>query len=279
MNRMHRLLVIMTVALALAAGLVGPAHAAPPSNDGAGQAKAVTGVGYSDSVNVSQATAGSNDPARCSNNASVWYRYRATATETINVNTGGSNYDTVLGVYTGRPGAFTSLRCVDDDFALQAAADVRVEAGRTYHFMVAACCGRGRDGTTYGQRLLLRFHVTRPLVVEQLTVADTGTVSPTVEGDARVTMSTLCDRVADRGRVSATLQQRVGEIFVARGSVFRGVGCGTSATETTLRFFPEGDVTFGEGSATVTVRLTACSRETGTCTRRRITEEVVLAFP
>jgi hypothetical protein len=276
---MHRLLVIMTVALALAAGLVSPARAAAPSHDGPGQAKAVAGIGFADSVNVSQATAGPNDPAGCSNNASVWYRYRATATETINVNTSGSNYDTVLGIYTGRPGAFTRVKCVDDAFTLQAATDLRVESGRTYHFMVAACCGRGRDGQDFGRRLVLRFHVGRPLVVEQLTVADTGTVSPTADGDARLTTSSLCDRVADRGRLSATLQQRVGEIFVARGSASRSAQCGTSVSENTVRISPEGDVTFAAGPATVTVRLIACSRETGTCTRRRITGEVVLALP
>lgn len=279
MNRMHRLLVISTVALALAAGLVSPAQAAAPSNDGPGRAKAVTGIGFSDSVNVSQATAGPNDPAGCSNNASVWYRYRATATETINVNTIGSNYDTVLGVYTGRPGGFTGLRCVDDAVTLQAALDLRVEAGRTYHFMVAACCGRGRDGQAFGRRLVLRFHVGRPLLVEELTVADSGTVSPTVDGDARLTMSSLCNRASDSGRVKGTLRQRVGEFFVARGSVSRSATCGTSATEMTLRFLPEGDVTFAEGPATVSLRLAACSRETGTCTRRRITEEVLLVLP
>jgi len=277
MNRMHRLALITAVALTLAASVTGPAHAAAPSNDGPGRAKVATGVGYTDSVNVSQATSGRRDPTNCANNASVWYEYTAGTTERINVNTSGSNYDTVIGVYTGTRDALTRVRCVDDDFTFQAGLDLEVEAGTTYYFMVAACCGNGRDGQDYRQPLRLQFHMMTPLGIDQLAAADTGIVDR-ADGEAHVTVSHQCNHVA-RGFWDARLLQRVGATFVAKGFSFPRSTCGTSTSDLTLTFEPGGDVAFDEGPASVTIRLDACSRETGTCTRRRIAEEVVLAYP
>jgi hypothetical protein len=117
----------------------------------------------------------------------------------------------------------------------------------------------------------------RPLRIERLTVADSGTVD-LADGDARLTLSRRCNRVADRGRLFGTLQQRVGDTFVARSFLFRRATCGTSNSDMTLGFRPESDIAFGEGPATVSVRLRVCSPEPRTCAGRRITEEVVLAF-
>jgi hypothetical protein len=279
MNQLHRLCVITAVVLTLTAGVTGPAQAAAPSNDGPKHAKVATGVGYTDSVNVSQATSGRRDPTDCSNNASVWYKFTPITTETINVNTGGSNYDTVIGVYTGKPGAFTKVACRNDRFALHAGLDVEVRAGRTYFFMVGACCGNGRDGQDYQrQPLRLQFHVMAPLRVEQLAVAGTGIVDR-ADGDAHLTVSRQCNVVADEGFLEATLQQRVGDTFIARGFRFRRATCGPSSSDMTLRFQPELDIAFVEGAATVSVRLIACSEATRTCSRRSITRDVVLAFP
>jgi hypothetical protein len=280
MNRLHRLLVIMAVALALAAGSISPAQAAAPSNDGPGGATAATGIGFTDSVNVSQATSGSSDPTDCANNASVWYRYRATTTQTINVNTMGSNYDTVLGVYTGRLGALTRVACRNwSRFNRQAALDLRVEEGKTYHFMVGVCCGTGRDGRDFSQQpLLLQFSMTAPLAIDRVAIPGDGRVSPTNAGSATLPLSIRCNHAAG-GNWSGVLRQRVSEIFVARGFAFRRTACGTTPTETSLTFQPEGDVAFVEGPAIVSLRLSACSRDTGTCTVRRLTREVVLANP
>ena len=278
MNRMHRLAVITAVALTLAAGVTSPAHAAAPSNDGFGNAEAATGIGYTDSVNVSQATSGRRDPTNCANSASVWYRYTPTASQTINVNTNGSNYDTVIGVYTGGPGALTRVACRDDGFTSRAALDLEVQAGTTYYFMVGACCGKGRDGLEFQrQPLLLQFRMTEPLSIEQLAAGGTGTVGR-ADGEAQVTVSRQCTPAAEQSVVEASLRQRVGGTFVARSFSFRRAPCGTSSSDIALRFLPRGDIAFGEGPATVSVRLTACSRATGTCTRRSITGEVVLAF-
>jgi hypothetical protein len=276
---MHRLCVITAVALTLTAGVTGPAQAAAPSNDGPRHAKVATGINYVDSLNVSQATSGRRDPTDCANNASVWYQYTPSTTETINVNTSGSNYDTVLGVYTGTPGAFTKVACVNWGFTRQAALDLEVQAGTTYYFMVAVCCGSGRDGQDYQQQpLLLQFRMMAPLRIDQLAAADTGVVDRT-DGEANVRMSYQCSHDASRGWWEARLQQRVGGTFVAKGFSSRRATCGTSPSDSALAFQPEGDIAFDAGPATVRVWLQVCSRETGTCAQRRISEEVVLAYP
>jgi hypothetical protein len=278
MNRMHRIAVITTMALTLAGGITSPAQAAAPSNDGPGRAKAATGIGYSDSVDVSQATSGALDPTTCGNNASVWYKYSPLTTRTINVNTSGSDYDTVIGVYTGSPTALTKVRCVNWGFTRHAALDLRVQAGTSYYFMVGVCCGTGRDGREYGRQLHLKFHLMAPLRIAELSAADTGVVSRT-DGEARVTVSRRCAPTARSGFVRASLRQRVGETFVARGFKFRRATCGATASDIVLGLKPEGDIAFGAGPATATVRWQACSPLTGTCARRSITKQVVLAFP
>jgi hypothetical protein len=55
----------------------------------------------------------------------------------VTIDTAGSDFDTVLGVYTGSPGSFTQVACVDDvfepDFSLQARVTIETIAGVTYY--------------------------------------------------------------------------------------------------------------------------------------------------
>ena len=278
MNPLHRLCVVSVAAVALVAGVMAPAYAAAPSNDGPGRAKVASGIGYTDSVNVSRATSGRLDPTNCSNNASVWYKFRASTTETINVNTTGSNYRTTIGVYTGKPGAFTAVRCVVWTAFPQAALDLKVKAGTTYYFMIGAYSWprNGRDGQDFKkQPLLLQFNMRTPLRIDQLAAADAGTVDQ-ADGDAHVTVTHQCNYATEREWVEARLRQRVGDTFVAKGFTWRRADCGT---DTPLTFAPRGDIAFVPGPATVTVLMQVCARETGNCKWRRITEEVVLAYP
>ena len=68
----------------------------------------------------------------------VWVRYRAPAAGTLQADTTGSSFDTVLGVYRGTSlGALTEVACNDDiDRAggnLRSSAQFGVEAGQTYY--------------------------------------------------------------------------------------------------------------------------------------------------
>jgi hypothetical protein len=65
----------------------------------------------------------------------AWWTFTGTGGP-VTIDTAGSTFDTVLGVYTGSPGSFTQVACVDDviepTFSLQARATIDTAAGVTY---------------------------------------------------------------------------------------------------------------------------------------------------
>ena len=69
---------------------------------------------------------------------SAWFRFVAPADGTVIVDTSGSDYDTVLGVFDGGCGALTEITCNDDDGsgALTSRSFVSVTAGATYTVLV-----------------------------------------------------------------------------------------------------------------------------------------------
>ena len=119
-----------------------------PPNDDVGRAAAVSALPFTATLDTTGATLASNDPS-CTlpdGNAvrtghTVWYRYAADTLGRIEVDTVGSNYDTVLGVYTGAPGSFNQVACDDDiSYPSNTQSRLRFDAvvGQTYLVMVAA---------------------------------------------------------------------------------------------------------------------------------------------
>jgi hypothetical protein len=166
----------LAVALAVAlVGVVGPsqAFAAAPANDYVNRATPVSSLPFSDTVDTREATLGAADAAAtCESNdsaATVWYRFTPTTSGTFAFSTTGSDYDTVVNLFSGRADDLTWLAC-NDDFETTAAVLVRpLVAGTTYFVSAGTCCtavpGPGPGGT-------LRFSVarTRPVDVH-VTVA------------------------------------------------------------------------------------------------------------
>jgi hypothetical protein len=85
----------------------------------------------------------------------VWYAYRPVTSASVNVNTCGSGYDTVLAVFTGSCGSLTQVACNDDSYNggnnacgtnnLSAGINVAMTAGTTYYIRVAGY--QGATGT------------------------------------------------------------------------------------------------------------------------------------
>jgi subtilisin family serine protease len=101
-------------------------------------------LGYSTSQNPQFATKGASDPQpSCVGTGNftetVWYKYRRTVSRTIEINTSGSSYDTVLAVYNGAtPAAANQIACNDDDGASSTSRVVfTASANTTYWIMVA----------------------------------------------------------------------------------------------------------------------------------------------
>jgi PKD repeat protein len=152
--------VLVVALLGLAAFL--PAGSAlaqgAPANDDFSNATIISALPFTNNVDTTGATSAADDPAGCGNNGSVWYAFTPSQTEAITANTFGSNYDTILSVFTGTRGALTLVACNDDSAGtLQSEVDFTATAGTTYFFMISQCCGSGGSGG--GQ---LAFNVSAP---------------------------------------------------------------------------------------------------------------------
>jgi hypothetical protein len=128
--------------LVLVAAGTSAAMAAAPPNDNFVSAISVTSLPFSDQQSTVDATTEPDDPDCYGQGHTVWYTFTPATDMRITANTFGSDYDTILGLYTGEPGSFTEVACNDDfQFGLQSQVRFDASAGETYFFMVGACCG------------------------------------------------------------------------------------------------------------------------------------------
>src|SRR5262245_37771278 len=135
----QRWTVLAVMALAAVVGTVTKAVAVPAPNDACASATVVTTIPYTDSVTTTATTTDAADPTPgCgggSRGKSVWYRYTASTNSLLTADTNGSDYDTVLSVYTGSCGAFTPVPggCDDDGGTIPASCvTFLAPAGTTY---------------------------------------------------------------------------------------------------------------------------------------------------
>jgi hypothetical protein len=97
------------------------------------------------STNTKGAALEAEEPVSCSQmRSTLWYRFRGTGGE-VTLDTAGSGFDTVIGVYTQGPEGLTEVACVDDVFlptdligqpVTTAAVTLATEDGVTYYVQV-----------------------------------------------------------------------------------------------------------------------------------------------
>jgi hypothetical protein len=125
------------------------AEAAPPENDAFADARRLSRPGLFQGSNV-LATNELGEPDHAGvedGGASVWYRYRAPRTQRITVQTTGSSFDPVLGVYVGDLGSLRTIASNDDGGdSTEALVRINAQRGRTY-FIAVASLGRDSSGT------------------------------------------------------------------------------------------------------------------------------------
>jgi hypothetical protein len=139
---------LRAAAVAVVAG-VAPALAAP-LNDNFVDATWITAFPFSDSVDTLEATTEATDPySSCDaggNGHSVWYAGIAPDVLDVVFSTAGSEYDTVVSVWTmDEWGTLTEVGCNDDSGGLTSLVPFTTEAEETYYFMVGAY-GTGSGG-------------------------------------------------------------------------------------------------------------------------------------
>jgi hypothetical protein len=138
---------------------------------------------YSNMQDTTLATTAGDDPSfDCGDSFSgpgshsVWYKYTASANGTLTVDTLGSNYDTVLAVWTGVRGNLSLQACNDDTPSrdLQSKVEIPVISGTVYHIEIV-----GFDLNEFGDLdMALSF---------ESDVTVTPTATPTATATATVT--------------------------------------------------------------------------------------------
>jgi len=115
----------------------------PPANDSFSEAKVVAGLPFHDSAGTAGATREPLEPDPCDmGNATLWYRFTPDVTQFVQAETLGSDFDTVIGVYTGATlASLTPVACNDDADGLQSKVVAQLEGGRTYYFQVGGFTG------------------------------------------------------------------------------------------------------------------------------------------
>jgi uncharacterized repeat protein (TIGR02543 family) len=113
-----------------------------PPNDDFDTPTTISNMPFSDSLDTTNATSDVDDPnfTLCNEgpgDATVWYRYTPPVPGYLQVDTFGSDYDTMLAVWTGPRGALSPVACNDDYSGLQSYIDTYLVPGTTYHIEVA----------------------------------------------------------------------------------------------------------------------------------------------
>ncbi|MGH9579973.1 MAG: Ig-like domain-containing protein [Terriglobales bacterium] len=103
---------------------------------------------FTDNKSSLEATTETADPVpQCGNGSrdrSVWYRFTAPYNTMVTADTLGSNYDTILSVFTRAAGVLAARACSDNVLNTQVSAvSLAVVAGTTYYFMVTSVSGSG----------------------------------------------------------------------------------------------------------------------------------------
>ncbi len=140
----------------LTATPVAPAPAPAPANDSFVGAAALSGDSGTITGSTANATREVGEPTPLpvwgNSGSSIWYSWTATDTGMLSVSTAGSNYDTMLAVYTGSAvEALTGLPNGANDDAggglLSSSLGVSVTAGTTYRIVVDGYGGHSGDST------------------------------------------------------------------------------------------------------------------------------------
>jgi len=210
--------------LDIAAALLFPASPPPANNDFAaatvlsGDAGSVLGWNF-------YATRENGEPvlAGASGGASLWWKWSATTSGNLSLDSHGSNFDTLLGVYTGSSlAALKSIAANDNDGVAGGVSGLtfHAEAGTTYYFSLD-----GKAGVT-GDLYLNRSFVADPPTTANLSV--TLTYAPTVVTSGTLLTYTLTVRnsgPASAANVAVSQTLPAGVSFVSADS-----GCSLNGT-------------------------------------------------
>jgi len=121
---------------------IGPQPACTPANDNFANAISVTATPFSTSLSTDCATREAGEPNHAADigGHSIWYKWTPSVNQTAVITTKGSNFDTLLAVYTGNSVSSLALVANNDDIIfgvyLQSYVSFAANAGTTYRIAV-----------------------------------------------------------------------------------------------------------------------------------------------
>ncbi len=140
------------------------------ANDNCQTPKAISSLPFNESLDTRNASSSADDAVSCSGGTdshTVWYSITSSANTVYGLDTIGSDYDTVLSVFSGSCGSLTQIAC-SDDFGSAIAESKRsvltfsATLGTTYLIQVS---GRGSGGN-------LKLRIGNPTVINALYTID-----------------------------------------------------------------------------------------------------------
>ena len=186
--------------------------APPPANDNFANAISITGNSFTDTKDSSAATTETADPApSCAQGSttngrsnSIWYQFKPATSGTASLDTSGSNFDTVLSIWTGSPGSFTAVAC---DNGIVEAGIIRVTqlqnvpltAGTTYFIMLSSFGPRDPNPVALGGKSVLNFTFTP---APDFAITSTGTTTQTVTAGQTATFTNAVSVTPQNGFAS-----------------------------------------------------------------------------
>jgi hypothetical protein len=167
---MKRLLVVATVAIALAA-IPAPSVVAKgaPRNDDFDRARSISALPFSSKVNIKHATQAQDDPSCRDSGHTVWFKFTPGTDVRLMARVRGRKDNGVISVWTGQRGALTEVECGDYRPIFDAT------AGATYFFMVGTYRNRR------GGDIRFRLSEAPPPPTVEMTVDPVVSVNPQTE--------------------------------------------------------------------------------------------------
>jgi hypothetical protein len=122
--------------------IVHPAVGVVPENDQIATPIQITNLPFEQTLDTSLATRAPDDPdlygcGLTAGKASVWYRYSPAIDGMLDLDTFGSDYDTMIGVWSGAPGSLTEEACNDDFDGHQSKVFLPVKSGIDYYIGIS----------------------------------------------------------------------------------------------------------------------------------------------
>jgi hypothetical protein len=247
-----RLVVLVGLLLVGSLAAAAPVLAAPPLNDTYPN-RQVIAVGFTDTVNTTEATTDADDmdintdcgaPAT---DASVWYELTPSADMGIVVDVSSSNYSAGVLIASGSPGNFTIEACGPGASAWSAL------SGVPYAILVI---DDQDDGSGNGGTLEITVAEAPPPPELSLTVNPRGTFDSHT-GGARISGTVTCTGEAEFSFIDVFVRQKVGRLFIDGSGFIEGFTCDGTTQPWSADIFPFNGVFKGGRAITVTFAV-AC---------------------